>query len=490
MAALFPPLEQPEPGEAIRVDGRALSWSELAVSVAALAAQLHGCERVAVWASLRLETAVAVLGAIRAGVAAVPISPGSGERELEHLVADSAPSLVLCSAGEPLPDQLARVERLEVDAAARGRPVLPPEPDPEAPALILYTSGTTGLPKGVVLPRRAIAANLDALAEVWEWTPRDVLVHGLPLFHAHGLVLGTLGPARIGCRLVHVGRFSADAVTQELAAGGTMLFAVPTMYHRLAAAAEENGAIGAALARARLLVSGSAALPAREHERIERICGQRIVERYGLTETLMNCSVRASGDRRPGYVGLPLPGVEVRIVDDDGSVVPEPDTIGEVEVRGPNVFLGYLNRPDATAAAMHDGWFRTGDLATRAADGYIRIVGRRSTDLIKTGGYRVGAGEVEAALLEHPAVAEAAAAGEPDDDLGERIVAWVVVSPGAQPTEKELIDHVASLLSAHKRPRSVRFLDELPRNEMGKVLKTALRTGGAPSEGPDISGPY
>ena len=151
-------------------------------------------------------------------------------------MADSAPSLVLCSAGEPLPEQLARVERLEVDAAARGRPVLPPEPDPEAPALILYTSGTTGLPKGVVLPRRAIAANLDALAEVWEWTPRDVLVHGLPLFHAHGLVLGTLGPARIGCRLVHVGRFSADAVTQELAAGGTMLFAVPTMYHRLAAA--------------------------------------------------------------------------------------------------------------------------------------------------------------------------------------------------------------------------------------------------------------
>ena len=153
----------------------------------------------------------------------------------------------------------------------------------------------------------------------------------------------------------------------------------------------------------------------------------------------MNCSVRASGDRRPGYVGLPLPGVDVRIVDDDGSVVAEPDTIGEVEVRGPNVFLGYLNRPDATAAAMHDGWFRTGDLATRAADGYIRIVGRRSTDLIKTGGYRVGAGEIEGALLEHPAVAEAAAAGEPDDDLGERIVAWVVVAPGC-PADREGAD--------------------------------------------------
>jgi malonyl-CoA/methylmalonyl-CoA synthetase len=291
-------------------------------------------------------------------------------------------------------------------------------------------------------------------------------------------VLGTLGPARHGCRLVHVGRFSPEAVAQELSAGGTMLFAVPTMYHRLAAAAEEDPAVGAALGKARILVSGSAALPAREHERIERLSGQRIVERYGLTETLMNCSVRFSGDRRPGYVGLPLPGVEVRIVDDDGSVVDEPDTIGEVEVRGPNVFLGYLNRPEATAGAMRGDWFRTGDLAARAPDGYVRIVGRRSTDLIKTGGYRVGAGEVEGALLEHPGVAEAAVTGEPDDDLGERIVAWVVPAEGARPEERELVDHVATLLSAHKRPRRIRFVDALPRNDMGKVVKAALKERG------------
>jgi malonyl-CoA/methylmalonyl-CoA synthetase len=426
---------------------------------------------------MRLETAIAVLGAIRAGVAAVPINPGSGERELEHVVTDSAPSLVLCAPGELLPAQLARVTRLEVDSAARSGHVPPPEPGPESPALVLYTSGTTGLPKGVVLPRRAIAANLDALSEAWEWTAGDVLVHGLPLFHAHGLVLGTLGPARHGCRLVHVGRFSPEAVVRELAAGGTMLFAVPTMYHRLAAEAEEDPAVGAALGKARILVSGSAALPAREHERIERLSGQRIVERYGLTETLMNCSVRVSGDRRPGYVGLPLPGVEVRIVDDDGAVVDEPDTIGEIEVRGPNVFLGYLNRPEATAEAMRGDWFRTGDLAARAPDGYVRIVGRRSTDLIKTGGYRVGAGEVEGALLEHPGVAEVAVTGEPDDDLGERIVAWVVAAQGAAPAEQELVDHVAALLSAHKRPRSVRFVEALPRNDMGKVLKTALKAG-------------
>jgi malonyl-CoA/methylmalonyl-CoA synthetase len=478
VAALFPPLEDPGSGEAIRVDGRALTWPELAGCVAALAARLQGHDRVAVWATMRLETAIGVLGAIRAGVAAVPVNPGSGERELEHVVSDSAPSLVLCGPGEPLPAQLAGVARLDVDAGARGGPAPPPEPGPESPALVLYTSGTTGLPKGVVLPRRAIAANLDALAEVWEWTSGDVLVHGLPLFHAHGLVLGTLGPARHGCRLVHVGRFSPEAVAQELSAGGTMLFAVPTMYHRLAAAAEEDPAVGAALGKARILVSGSAALPAREHERIERLSGQRIVERYGLTETLMNCSVRFSGDRRPGYVGLPLPGVEVRIVDDDGSVVDEPDTIGEVEVRGPNVFLGYLNRPEATAGAMRGDWFRTGDLAARAPDGYVRIVGRRSTDLIKTGGYRVGAGEVEGALLEHPGVAEAAVTGEPDDDLGERIVAWVVPAEGARPEERELVDHVATLLSAHKRPRRIRFVDALPRNDMGKVVKAALKERG------------
>jgi malonyl-CoA/methylmalonyl-CoA synthetase len=479
MEALFPPLAEPRSGEAIRVDGRALSWAQLAACVDAAAVRVHGLERVAVWAVPVLETAIAVLGALRAGVAAVPINPGSGERELEHVVGDSAPSLVLCAPGQPLPGQLDGVERAEVEAVAGPRPPLPPERGPEAPALVLYTSGTTGLPKGVVLPRRALAANLDALAEVWEWTSRDVLVHGLPLFHAHGLVLGTLGPARHGSRLIHVGRFSPESVAKELSGPGTMLFAVPTMYHRLAAAAEEQPGIAGALRQARLLVSGSAALPAREHERIERICGQRIVERYGLTETLMNCSVRASGDRRAGYVGLPLPGVDVRIVDDDGSLVEEPDAIGEIEVRGPNVFTGYLNRPDATAAAMHDGWFRTGDLASRAADGYVRIVGRRSTDLIKTGGYRVGAGEVEGALLEHPAVVEAAVTAEPDDDLGERIVGWVVAAEGARPAESELIDHVAVLLSAHKRPRVIHFVQALPRNDMGKVLKTALRAEGA-----------
>jgi malonyl-CoA/methylmalonyl-CoA synthetase len=256
-----------------------------------------------------------------------------------------------------------------------------------------------------------------------------------------------------------------------------MMFGVPTMYHRLAADAEQDEDMARALGRARVLVSGSAPLPAAEHARIERLTGQRIVERYGMSETLMNTAVRFDGERRPGTVGLPLPGVDVRLVDDDGAPIEATDdeTVGEIQVRGPNLFLEYLNRPDATAEVMRDGWFATGDMATRADDGYVRIVGRRATDLIKSGGYKIGAGEIEGALMEHPGVAEVAVTGEPDDDLGERIVAWVVPADGDRPGERELSDHVARLLTPHKRPRVVRYLDELPRNAMGKVVKKELR---------------
>ncbi|HYQ62142.1 AMP-binding protein, partial [Actinophytocola sp.] len=284
-----------------------------------------------------------------------------------------------------------------------------------------------------------------------------------------------LGPLRRGGSVRHLGRFDTEGVARELTDGATMLFGVPTMYHRIAEALPSDPGLAAALAGARLLVSGSAALPAADHARIERACGQKIVERYGMTETLMNTAIRADGERRPGTVGLPLPGVDLRLVDDAGEVIEARDgeTVGEIEVTGDNLFLGYLNRPDATARVMRDGWFRTGDMAVREPDGYVRIVGRRATDLIKSGGYKIGAGEIENALLEHPAVAEVAVTGEPDDDLGERIVAWVVPA-GERPPPDELADHVARLLAPHKRPRVVRFLTSLPRNDMGKVLKRAL----------------
>ncbi|MFE2886133.1 acyl-CoA synthetase [Streptomyces sp. NPDC059272] len=478
MSTLFPALTNPGGRPALRFGDRSLTYAELGAAADALAARCAGAGRAAVWATNSLETAVAVVAALRAGVAAVPLNPKSGEKELGHILTDSAPTLVLAAPGDELPSVLRHLERVDIDV--RGAGVAGPDVSPgaEDPALVVYTSGTTGPPKGAVIPRRAVAATLDALADAWEWTGDDVLVHGLPLFHVHGLVLGILGPLRLGGSVRHLGRFSTEGVARELNDGATMMFGVPTMYHRIAESLPDDPELVKSLGRARLLVSGSAALPVHDHERIASATGRRVIERYGMTETLMNTSVRADGRPRAGTVGVPVRGVELRLVEDDGTPLSRYDgeSVGEIQVRGPNLFTEYLNRPDATAAAFTaDGWFRTGDMAVRDPDGYVRIVGRKATDLIKSGGYKIGAGEIENALLEHPGVREAAVTGEPDPDLGERVVAWIVpTDPQSPPRLPELADHVASRLAPHKRPRVVHHLAELPRNDMGKILKRSL----------------
>ncbi|MFJ5773207.1 acyl-CoA synthetase [Streptomyces sp. NPDC093094] len=463
--------------EALRFGERSLTYAGLAAAAGAVARQVRGAGRVAVWATPELETAVGAVGVLLAGLPLVPLNPRSGEKELAHILADSAPDLVLTAPGTVLPPALAASARAEVDVRAEGAVPAGPAGDLD-PALVVYTSGTTGPPKGAVIPRRAVATTLDALADAWQWTDADVLVHGLPLFHVHGLVLGVLGPLRRGGSVRHLGRFGTEGVTRELASGATMLFGVPTMYHRIAEALPGDPELAKALSGARLLVSGSAALPVHDHERIAAATGRRVIERYGMTETLMNTSVRADGEARAGTVGVPLPGVELRLVEEDGSAITAYDgeTVGEIQVRGPNLFTEYLNRPDATAGAFTaDGFFRTGDMAVREPDGSVRIVGRKATDLIKSGGYKIGAGEIENALLEHPGVREAAVTGEPDPDLGERIVAWIVpADPQAPPALEELAGHVAARLAPHKRPRVVRHLDALPRNDMGKIMKRAL----------------
>ncbi|MEV2253418.1 acyl-CoA synthetase [Streptomyces sp. NPDC050147] len=474
---LFPALVAGPDLPALRFGERSLTYAELVAAAGSLAASISSARRVALWATPTLETAVGVVAALLAGVPVVPLNPKTGERELGHIVADSAPTVVLAAPGDELPAPLAGLERTDVTLTGFATPPAPPvEPDPESPALIVYTSGTTGPPKGAVLPRRALSTTLDALEDAWQWTSDDVLVHGLPLFHVHGLILGILGPLRRGGSVRHLGRFSVEGVRRELADGATMLFGVPTMYHRIAEALPTDPGLAKALSGARLLVSGSAALPVHDHERIATATGRRVIERYGMTETLMNTSVRADGEPRAGTVGVPLGGVELRLVDEAGSETADPREVGEIEVRGPNLFTEYLNRPDATAAAFTaDGWFRTGDMAVRDDDGYVRIVGRKATDLIKSGGYKIGAGEIENALLEHPGVREAAVTGEPDDDLGERIVAWIVpTDPEQLPTAADLADHVAAQLAPHKRPRTVRYLSELPRNDMGKIMKRSL----------------
>ncbi|MEU9389548.1 acyl-CoA synthetase [Streptomyces sp. NPDC048324] len=479
MSSLFPALsDEPSERVALRFGERSLTYGGLAAAAGALGERIRGADRVAVWATPALETAVAVVAALEAGVAAVPLNPKSGGKELEHILSDSRPALLLAAPGDEPPAPVSGLPRVDVEVIGSAVPAPAASVTGEDPALVVYTSGTTGPPKGAVIPRRAIAGTLDALADAWQWTGDDVLVHGLPLFHVHGLVLGVLGPLRRGGSVRHLGRFSTEGVTRELGAGATMLFGVPTMYHRIAQALPEEPELAAALGRARLLVSGSAALPVHDHERIAAATGRRVIERYGMTETLMNTSVRADGEPRAGTVGVPLPGVELRLVEEDGTPVASYDgeTVGEIQVRGPNLFTGYLNRPDATEAAFTaDGFFRTGDMAVRESDGYVRIVGRKATDLIKSGGYKIGAGEIENALLEHPGVREAAVTGEPDADLGERIVAWVVSEDAeAPPGAAELADHVAARLAPHKRPRVVRYLDTLPRNDMGKIMKRAL----------------
>jgi fatty acid CoA ligase FadD36 len=427
----------PDRADAVRVGSSAISWESLRGAATAVADRIAGAPAVAVEATASLETVVAAVGALIAGVPLVPVPPDSGPVERAHILTDSG-----------------AVPLGPVDLTARSD-TSHPTPAGTATALILYTSGTTGAPKGVLLSRDAIAADLDALAEAWQWSADDVLVHGLPLFHVHGLVLGVLGALRTGSRLVHTVRPQPSAYA---AAAGTLYFGVPTVWSRVCA--EPQAA--RALSGARLLVSGSAALPVPVFESLRSLTGHEPVERYGMTETLITVSARADGPRRPGCVGTPLPGVATRLALPDG----------ELEVRGPTLFSGYLNRPDATAASFTaDGWFRTGDLATVDADGTHRIVGRSATDLIKCGGYRVGAGEVEDALLAHPAVAEAAVVGAPHADLGQEIVAYVVAS-GA--SAQELIDFVARRLSVHKRPRRVHLVEALPRNAMGKVQKARL----------------
>jgi fatty acid CoA ligase FadD36 len=461
--SLSGPLAVSDQPAAVTVAGRSLSLGELAAAAGAVAARLTGLPSVAVEATASLETVVAVLGGLAAGVPVVPIAPDAGPLERTHILSHCRAPVLLGTPGviADLP-----IEVIPVRADERGTW---PGGTAGDPALILYTSGTTGPPKGVMLSAAAIAADLDALAEAWEWTGEDVLAHGLPLFHVHGLVLGVLGPLRLGSRLIHTGRPTPAAYAAAAAAGASLYFGVPTVWSRVAADAEA----ARALRRARLLVSGSAGLPVRVFEGLAAQAGQGPVERYGMTETLITLSARAAGARRAGWVGRPLAGIDARVVDEQGQPVPaDGDTVGELEVRGPTLMDGYLHQPDVTTALYTaDGWLRTGDVAGVDADGWHRIVGRQSTDLIKSGAYRIGAGEVEDALLAHPAVAEAAVIGVPDDDLGQAIVAFVVAT-GI--TGAELSDFVAGTLSVHKRPRRVVLVGELPRNAMGKVQKAAL----------------
>ncbi|MFW0786486.1 acyl-CoA synthetase [Gordonia sp. CPCC 206044] len=468
---LFPTLSPTAPDlpDAVTVGDDRLSREDLVGAATAVAERIAGARTLAVLARPSTDTVLAIVGCLIAGVTAVPVPPDSGPRELDHILTNSGAQAWLGAAPDDTSLPVIPVRRY---ARSWHRH---PEPPGTSTALILYTSGTTGAPKGVPLTRDAIAAGLDALADAWRWTADDVLAHGLPLFHVHGLILGVLGPLRRAGRLVHTVKPTPQAYAGAAEDGATMFFGVPTVWTRVSA----EPAAAQALSSARLLVSGSAPLPVPVFDAIHARTGHEIVERYGMTETMITVSTRVDGERRPGWVGLPLLGVDTRLREGDSDVPHDGQSVGDLHVRGPMMSTGYLpstvpatgTRIDLNESWLDEGFFATGDVAVIDPDGMHRIVGRRATDLIKSGGYRIGAGEIETVLLGHPAVDEVAVIGVPDDDLGQRIVAYVV---GERVRDSELIDLVSTELSHHKRPREIRFVEGLPRNAMGKVQKKLL----------------
>jgi len=504
--------------DALHDEGRGwITQGQLDQASRRVAGRLHHAglrpgDRALVSAGTSLDLVSAYVGALRLGLVVVPVNTAYREPEVAHIVRDAEPRAAIVDQPERgewmrraaggdllvtdptvnLPDPVDSLgsPRAVSDSFETGGPpsaeglfVMPgpgsgsgsgagagavgglplPELDsagPGDPALICYTSGTTGAPKGAVLSHGNALASAEAVRLAWRWTEDDRLLLALPLFHVHGLAVGLHGTLLAGASTVLFDRFEVDRVldaAREHAA--TLFFGVPTMYARLAASPRP-----AELGELRLCVSGSAPLPPVLFDRLAKVSRQRVLERYGMTETLMNVSNLYEGERRPGTVGLPLPGVELRLAGGDH---------GEILLKGPNVFGGYWRNPAATEVAFDaDGWFHSGDLGSLDEAGYLRIEGR-SKELIISGGYNVYPREVEEVLLAHPAVAEVAVVGSPSEEWGEVVTAYVVCD-GPAPSEAELAAFTADRLAPFKRPRQVRYVDALPRNALGKVLKHDL----------------
>jgi malonyl-CoA/methylmalonyl-CoA synthetase len=422
-------------------------------------------------------------GIWQAGGVAVPLALSHPAKELAYTISDAQVSCVI--AEDRFVDALrpvaafagATVLRLP-EAMATPPATMLPDLSPSRRAMILYTSGTTGKAKGVVTTHANVRAQVDALVTAWQWTAEDHLLLVLPMHHLHGILNGLLSALGAGATCEMHPRFDAMKAWDRFASGDVTVFtAVPTIYHRLiaawdAASADVRRRWSAGAGGVRLMMSGSAALPVGTLVRWREITGHTMLERYGMTETGMVLANPFAGERRHGFVGTPLPGVEVRIVDEHGMPVP-PGTAGELEVRGPSVTHEYWRRPEETREAFRDGWFRTGDVAV-VEQGSYRLLGRASVDIIKTGGYKVSAVEIEEVLRNHPAVAECAVVGVSDVEWGQRVMAAVELREGAALTLDDLQAWARERLAPYKVPRAMRVFASLPRNAMGKIVKGAI----------------
>lgn len=432
-------------------------------------------DRLGIFLANRVEFIDLLLAALRLGVIVVPINILYRERELAHIVADAEPKAVVTTveAAEWLPPGTPFIDVSEVGRVAGSSEATEPVRcalEGDMPAAIVYTSGTTGRSKGAVLTHNNLAANAINLLTCWRITREDRYLAVLPLFHVHGLGNGLICWLISGCLMRLVERFELNRAPSLFGSFlPTLFFGVPTVYVRLLDLPDELARdIGSII---RLFVSGSAPLPAHILTSFREKFGHTILERYGMSETLMNISNPYEGERRPGSVGLPLPGVSVRIVDGEGKRVAD-ETVGELHVRGPNLFAGYWRRPDATAEAMTgDGWFRTGDLGERSADGYYTLRGRR-TDLIISGGFNLYPREIEEVLLEYPGVTDAVVCGAADERRGEVPIAYLV---SEEPLDEAALDALCRRsLASFKVPRAFIRVEALPRNAMGKVQKNLL----------------
>ncbi len=471
-------------------DGVLFTYGELDRTVARTVialfeAGLQPGDRVAAQVHKSVASLFVYLACLRAGLVYLPLNTAYQSSELDYFLRDAEPGLILVepenadaitalsngSVGAPVMT-LGEIEQrgLAKRVARASAKFDTRRCNASDLAAIIYTSGTTGRSKGAMVTHGNLVSNARALTQVWQFSSDDVLLHALPIFHVHGLFVANHCALTSGARILWNNRFNAQAVVRQLETA-TVFMGVPTYYTRLLA---ESGLSRESCKGMRMFISGSAPLLAETHSEFERRTGHRILERYGMSEAGMITSNPYHGERRAGTVGLPLPGVEVRVVDEADQALAEGQK-GAIQVKGENVFSGYWRMPEKTKQEFtDDGWFRTGDIGVFDADGYLSIVGR-AKDLIITGGYNVYPKEIELALDELPQVAESAVIGVPHDDFGEAVTAVVVGKPGAKADEEKIIAALKSKLAGYKVPKRVYFVDALPRNAMGKVQKNLLR---------------